>query len=88
MIDIASFSLKDYILASILIITSCVTTFFSMKALDLDPQWSIDMATKWCAKSEWVYWDTTPFNAVFRDSGSILGKNMMCQTGVYFLFLI
>ena len=45
-----------------------------MKGLGFDPQWSIDAATRWCARSEWVYWDTTPFNAIFRDAGSILGK--------------
>ena len=45
-----------------------------MKGLRFDPQWSIDAATHWCARPEWVYWDTTPFNAIFRDAGSILGK--------------
>lgn len=81
-IETESFGLKQYFITSLLIISTCVATFFMMKGVGLDPQWSIDAATKWCARSEWVYWDTTPFNAIFRDAGSILGY------GIYhYLFL-
>ena len=68
------FSLKQYVIVSICIILTCEVTYFSLEALELDPQWSFKLADRWCLKREWVHWDTTPFNAIFRDAGSILGE--------------
>ena len=70
------FSLKQYVMVSICIILTCEVTYFSLEALELDPQWSFKLADRWCLEREWVHWDTTPFNAIFRDAGSILGGYM------------
>jgi glucose-6-phosphatase len=54
--------------------TSCILTFYILKWCGLDPQWSISLATKYCANPDWIHLDTTLFNAVYRDAGSVLGK--------------
>ncbi|KAH3705164.1 glucose-6-phosphatase 3-like [Dreissena polymorpha] len=59
--------------SSFVILTSCVTLFYMFRWIGLDPQWSIAMATKHCERSDWIHLDTTPFNAVFRDAGAIIG---------------
>lgn len=72
-VSIDKFHLIHYAAVSFIIPSSCLALFFGLKLLDLDPQWSISMATRWCARQEWVHLDTTPFNAVYRDAGAILG---------------
>lgn len=49
-------------------------TYTGIILLGLDPLWSLDLAKKWCAKSEWVHPDTTPFFAFVRDVSSLIGK--------------
>jgi len=75
-LDFCTVSLKTYILTSVAIPGSCIATFYIFQSIGLDPQWSISMATKHCLKKEWIHLDTTLFNAVYRDAGSILGKEL------------
>lgn len=42
-------------------------------SLFFDPAYSIPKAMEWCANKEFIKLDTTPFYAVMRDSGAILG---------------
>lgn len=46
----------------------------------LDPLWSLGLAKKWCARSEWIH--TTLFFAFVRDISSFLGKYY------FFIFII
>ncbi len=60
-----------------------MTTFFQnanrklsqlyLKALGLDPGWSVRLATRYCANAAWVYVDTTPFYALVRYGGASVG---------------
>lgn len=70
-----SFTGRIYFLTAIAIALSCTLTYYLILWLDLDPQWSIAMATKHCLKKKWVHLDTNLFNAVYRDAGSVAGKN-------------
>ncbi|XP_053409122.1 glucose-6-phosphatase 3-like [Mercenaria mercenaria] len=72
-IDLQHLKLSRCVTASFLMPTSCIVTFYLLKWCGLDPQWSISLATKYCAYSEWIHLDTTLFNAVYRDAGSVLG---------------
>merc|ERR1719288_432364 len=56
------------LLASALLIHENLQTI-----LGFHPNWSIDMAKKYCAKAEWIYVDTTPLYSMVRYSGSALG---------------
>merc|ERR1712026_586719 len=43
------------------------------KMVGFGPNWSIDMAKKYCAKAEWIYLDTTPLYTLMRYPDSALG---------------
>lgn len=53
-------------------------TYTGITFLGLDPLWSLGLAKKWCARSEWIHPDTSPFFAIVRDVSSFLGtfKNL------------
>lgn len=67
-----------YIVWSLLLVSGVVLTYTGITFLGLDPLWSLDLAKKWCAKSEWVHPDTTPFFAFVRDVSSLIGKYWFC----------
>lgn len=72
-VDLAHVKLLACIAASVVMPLSCLATFYTLKWIGLDPQWSISLATKYCANPDWVHLDTTLFNSVYRDAGSLLG---------------
>lgn len=73
-VDLQHFKLSHCVAASVVMPTSCIVTFYFLKWCGLDPQWSISLATKYCANPDWIHLDTTLFNAVYRDAGSVLGE--------------
>lgn len=50
-----------FVFWSLLLVSGVVLTYTGITFLGLDPFWSLDLDKKWCAKSEWVHPDTTPF---------------------------
>nr|XP_034334380.1 glucose-6-phosphatase 2-like isoform X1 [Crassostrea gigas] len=66
-------SFRHYVVWSLLLVSGEVLTYTGITFLGLDPLWSLALAKKWCAKSEWVHPDTTPFFAFVRDVSSLLG---------------
>ncbi|OUC47830.1 PAP2 family protein [Trichinella nativa] len=55
-----------------------------MILLGVEPDWSVKMAMKWCQNREWVHLNTTPLNALFRDTGAIIGLGLAVESR-YFL---
>ncbi|CDW55445.1 glucose 6 phosphatase 2 [Trichuris trichiura] len=47
--------------------------YSAMLAMGVDPHWSVQLALKWCQNREWVHLNTSPLNALFRDTGAIVG---------------
>eukprot|EP00105_Crassostrea_gigas_P003530 XP_011416415.1 PREDICTED: glucose-6-phosphatase 2 isoform X2 [Crassostrea gigas] len=66
-------SFRHYVVWSLLLVSGVFLTYTGITFLGLDPLWSLDLAKKWCAKSEWVHPDTTPFFAFVRDVSSLIG---------------
>lgn len=66
-------SFRHYVVWSLLLVSGVFLTYSGIILLGLDPLWSLGLAKKWCAKSEWVHPDTTPFFAFVRDVSSLLG---------------
>ncbi|XP_077993124.1 glucose-6-phosphatase 2-like [Glandiceps talaboti] len=66
-----------YIIGSVLILVTAIGLFFILQALNLNPGWSIPLAMKWCAKPEYIHLDTTPFFALSRDAGCVLGLGVI-----------
>uniref|UniRef100_A0A8W8JM59 Glucose-6-phosphatase n=1 Tax=Magallana gigas TaxID=29159 RepID=A0A8W8JM59_MAGGI len=62
-----------YIVWSLLLVSGVFLTYTGIILLGLNPLWSLDLAKKWCARSEWVHPDTTPFFAFVRDVSSLIG---------------
>ncbi|KAL4229357.1 Glucose-6-phosphatase [Mactra antiquata] len=72
-VDLHHLSFHKCLIISVAMPTSCIITFYALKWMHLDPQWSITLATRYCADREWIHLDTTLFNAAYRDAGSVLG---------------
>ena len=75
-VDLQHLKLSHCVTASVAMPASCILTFYMLKWGGLDPQWSISLATKYCANPGWIHLDTTLFNAVYRDAGSVFGNNI------------
>uniref|UniRef100_A0A8B9QN91 Glucose-6-phosphatase n=1 Tax=Apteryx owenii TaxID=8824 RepID=A0A8B9QN91_APTOW len=55
------------------LLLSAVALHRLMIAAGTDIDWSIRLATQWCANPAWLRFDTRPFTSVCRDAGSALG---------------
>lgn len=55
------------------LLASAFSMYGLLKAIGVDPMWSVDRAIKWCAKPEYVHLDTTPFFSMMRYCGFMLG---------------
>ncbi|XP_068775596.1 glucose-6-phosphatase 3 isoform X2 [Struthio camelus] len=58
------------------LLLSAVALHQLMIAAGTDIDWSIRLATKWCANPAWLRLDTRPFTSVCRDAGSALGLGL------------
>ncbi|PAA49631.1 hypothetical protein BOX15_Mlig020263g8, partial [Macrostomum lignano] len=61
------------LLLAFLMFSSSLGVSHCLRQLGLDPDWSIRLAERHCASSEWVSIDTTPLFSIHRDIGAILG---------------
>lgn len=57
--------------------------FQALLAKTLLPCRSINLASKWCERPEWVHMDSRPFASLSRDSGSALGLGIAIHTPCY-----
>ncbi|KFM63746.1 Glucose-6-phosphatase, partial [Stegodyphus mimosarum] len=54
-------------------LASALSMYGFLKAIGVNPMWSVDRAIKWCAKPEYVHLDTSPFFSMMRYCGFMLG---------------
>ena len=66
--------LSFYTLSTVLVTMVGPAIYYIIEMAGFDPMWTVSLATKWCAKEEWVYLDTTLFYALTRDAGVLLGE--------------
>ncbi|XP_071967408.1 glucose-6-phosphatase 3 isoform X1 [Engystomops pustulosus] len=59
--------------SSLSLLIGALLIYWGMTAFGLDLSWSIHLATKWCAKAEWIRPETRPFSSVTRSAGNALG---------------
>jgi len=52
---------------------SSYIVFLCLTFLGVDPNWSLELAGKYCASPSWVHVSTTPFYSVVRTAGAALG---------------
>ncbi|XP_054849397.1 glucose-6-phosphatase 3 isoform X2 [Eublepharis macularius] len=75
--------LSFYLWASLFLLLSTLTTYWTLIALGIDLSWSINLATKWCANLEWVRIDTRPFASLSRDVATTLGLGLALHSSYY-----
>ena len=61
------------IVCSIVLVVTTLASHFVLSVLIYDPSISVTKAQKWCVKPSFVHLDTTPFYALVRDAGAVLG---------------
>lgn len=69
-------SRRAYIMGSLGLFLSAMTTYAALRMFGMNPMWSVDRALKWCAKREYVHLDTTPFFSMMRYVGFFLGMGI------------
>ncbi|XP_053209562.1 glucose-6-phosphatase 2-like [Panonychus citri] len=75
-LDTDSLSRRGYLTGGFGLFASAMATYVSLRALGVDPMWSVDRALKWCAKREYVHLDTTPFFSIMRYVGFFIGMGL------------
>ncbi|KRX93726.1 Glucose-6-phosphatase 2 [Trichinella pseudospiralis] len=76
--------MKHCLALAIVLVTTAFLVYVFMILLGVEPDWSVKMAMKWCQNREWVHLNTTPLNALFRDTGAIIGLGLAVHSR-YFL---
>ncbi|XP_051894562.1 glucose-6-phosphatase 3 [Pristis pectinata] len=73
----------QYVVTSILLLLSAVCMYWGLQYIGVNVSWTILLATKWCAKPEWIRLDTIPFSSLSRDAGAILGLGIGLSSPLY-----
>ncbi|RWS29486.1 glucose-6-phosphatase-like protein [Leptotrombidium deliense] len=82
-LDTDRFERKHYFAGTVCLVASAFSTFLILKALGMNPMWSVDRALRWCAKREYVHLDTTPFFSLTRFAGFFLGMGIGLHSSLY-----
>ncbi|KAM8946287.1 glucose-6-phosphatase 3 [Pelodytes ibericus] len=69
--------------ASLILLFGTVLLNWTMAALGVDLTWTIQLATKWCSKPEWIRTETKPFSSVTRSAGNALGLGLALHCPLY-----
>ncbi|XP_015278658.1 PREDICTED: glucose-6-phosphatase 3 [Gekko japonicus] len=75
--------LSFYLRASLFLLLSTLTTYWTLIALGVDLNWSLGLATKWCANPKWIRIDTRPFASLTRDVATALGLGLALHSSYY-----
>ncbi|KAJ7313725.1 hypothetical protein JRQ81_005366 [Phrynocephalus forsythii] len=75
--------LPFYLWASLSLLLSALTTYWTLISFGVDLTWSIHLATKWCARPEWIRMDTRPFASLCRDVATALGLGLAFHSSSY-----
>ncbi|KAM4691662.1 glucose-6-phosphatase 3 [Rhinophrynus dorsalis] len=70
-------------LTSLFLLIAALLLHWGMSALGVDLSWSIQLATKWCSRPEWIRVETRPFSSVTRSAGSALGLGFAFHCPLY-----
>ncbi|XP_043531034.1 glucose-6-phosphatase 3 [Chiloscyllium plagiosum] len=68
---------------SIGLLLSALGLYWGLHYIGVNVSWTILLATKWCAKPEWIRLDTAPFSSLSRDTGALLGLGLGLSSPVY-----
>ncbi|XP_063107744.1 glucose-6-phosphatase 3 isoform X3 [Cavia porcellus] len=75
--------LSFYGLTALALMLGASLIYWTLITLGLDLSWSINLASKWCERPEWVHIDSRPFASLSRDSGAALGLGIALHSPCY-----
>ncbi|KAK7802209.1 hypothetical protein U0070_008749 [Myodes glareolus] len=75
--------LSFYGLTALALMLGASLMYWTLFTLGLDLSWSINLASKWCERPEWVHLDSRPFASLSRDSGAALGMGIALHSPCY-----
>ncbi|KAM7334380.1 glucose-6-phosphatase 3 [Alexandromys fortis] len=75
--------LSFYGLTALTLMLGASLMYWTLFTLGLDLSWSINLASKWCERPEWVHLDSRPFASLSRDSGAALGMGIALHSPCY-----
>ncbi|XP_048222996.1 glucose-6-phosphatase 3 isoform X1 [Perognathus longimembris pacificus] len=75
--------LSFYGLTALSLMLGASLIYWTLFTLGLDLSWSINLASKWCERPEWVLLDSRPFASLSRDSGTALGLGIALHSPCY-----
>lgn len=64
------------VLASTSIGLISFAAYWFQKLIGIDPQWSVQLAFKWCSNPDYISVNTTPMYSLVRDIGAAFGIAM------------
>lgn len=72
-----SHSLLFFLRVSMALLVGTLVLHTVLEKIGIPLSWSVALAKKWCARSEWVRLDTNPFSSLVRASGALLGLGLV-----------
>ncbi|KAM6898766.1 glucose-6-phosphatase catalytic subunit 1 [Lycodopsis pacificus] len=80
---IYSASMKKYFYTTLFLTSFAVGFYLILKAVGVDPLWTLPKAQKWCVRAEWVLLDSTPFTSLLRNMGTLFGLGLGLHSPLY-----
>lgn len=71
----------NFIVAFLLLFT--LGFYELLKLINVDLDWSVEKANKWCANPEWIHFDTTPFAGLYRNLGALIGLGIAINSRMF-----
>lgn len=65
-----------FCLATVGMFASALGTYAILGSMGFNPLWSVEKATRWCVKKEYIHLDTTPFFSMMRYIGFCFGAGL------------
>ncbi|KAJ6654846.1 hypothetical protein lerEdw1_006535 [Lerista edwardsae] len=75
--------LSFYLWTALSLYLSTMMTYWALLTLGVDLNWSITLATKWCANPSWIRMETRPFSSLCRDVATVLGLGLALHSSYY-----
>ncbi|XP_028662188.1 glucose-6-phosphatase 2-like [Erpetoichthys calabaricus] len=69
-------NLQVYLKISLLLLSTALSFYLTLKMINVDLLWSVTKARKWCANPEWVHLDSSPFAGLVRNLGVLFGLGL------------
>ncbi|XP_066444290.1 glucose-6-phosphatase catalytic subunit 1-like [Eleutherodactylus coqui] len=76
-------TLKKYTYTTMFFFFSALGFYLLLKVFDVDLLWTLDKASRWCSKHEWIHLDSTPFAGLIRNLGIFLGLGLALDSQMY-----